>query len=108
MDELIGTAFPKDASQYELNLVIENDAAEGYRAMLGCNRMRGAVTVEGDSINISPGISAMIACSISLATLEQQFGETLEKATDFAISGETLVFTGAEGNPLVIFTAVYF
>jgi heat shock protein HslJ len=76
--------------------------------MFGYNCARGAVTVEVDTINITLGISTMVACSEPLATLEQQFGKTLEKASDCTISGDTLVFTGGEGTPLAIFRAVYF
>ncbi|MEH6522765.1 META domain-containing protein [Sulfitobacter sp.] len=106
--ELNGAAFPSLNSGKEPNIILETDTLDSYRATLGCNLMRGAVTIDGTILSFAPAASTMMACPDPIGTLEQQFSQALSAVAKYAIRGETLVFFDAEGEHLALFTAKYF
>lgn len=108
LDELNGTPFPMDATQREPHIVLETGEEGAYRATVGCNQMRGGVTINDTNLSFAPGASTMMACPPPLDVLEQQFSKALSNVTDFAIKGETLVLSDVDGKPLATFTAIYF
>lgn len=108
LDTLDGEVFPMEATNREPHLVFEIAEPAAFRATVGCNRMRGSYDLTGNTLAFSPAASTMMACPEPLDQFEQSLGEVLAKVTSFAIEGETLVLQNAAGEPLAIFTAVYF
>lgn len=108
VDTLDGETFPMQATQREPHIVLEAGESGVYRAIVGCNRMRGAYTIDGDTLTFSPVAATRMACSEPLDTLERRFGEVMADVTGYAIAGETLVLQNLDGEPLAIFSAVYF
>ena len=70
LDTLDGETFPLQASQREPHIVLETGESGAYRAMVGCNRMRGAYTIDGDALTFSPAASTMMACPAPLDAIE--------------------------------------
>ena len=70
--------------------------------------MRGAYSLQAETLSFSPAASTMMACPDPLDGFERRLGEAMAEATAFAIVGDTLILRDAEGKPLAIFTAVYF
>ncbi|WP_299851397.1 META domain-containing protein [uncultured Roseovarius sp.] len=108
LDMLEGVAFPSDLATREPHLMLETADGSSYRATVGCNRMRGAYTLNGEQVSFSPAASTMMACPEPLDALERQFGLALSETSDFLIEGETLILSDADGEPRAILTAVYF
>ncbi|SNT37116.1 META domain-containing protein [Antarctobacter heliothermus] len=108
LDTLDGETFPMQATQREPHMVLEASESGAYRAMIGCNRMRGAYTLDGGALTFSPAAATMMACPEPLDALEHRFGEVMADVTGYAIEAETLVLRNADGDHLAIFTAVYF
>ncbi|MFV1857991.1 MAG: META domain-containing protein, partial [Anaerolineales bacterium] len=69
----------------------------------GCNRFFGPYEVDGNSISIGPLGATLMACPEPL--MEQEFGFTssLQSATTYEISGDTLTLSDAEGEVVVTF-----
>ncbi len=108
LDILEGVPFPKDASQHEPHMVLEANEEGSYRAMLGCNRMRGTVILEESGVSFSPGLSTMMACPPPLDALELQFSQMMSQVAGYAIEGENLILRDNDQNTRAVFTAVYF
>ena len=96
------------ATEREPHLVLETSDPPAYRATVGCNRMRGSYGLYGETLTFSPAAATMMACPEPLDGFERGLGDALAEATGFAVEGETLILKNAEGDPLAIFTAVYF
>lgn len=108
LDTLDRDAFPMDATGREPHLVLEVSDVGAYRATVGCNRMRGSYTLDGDALMFTSAASTMMACPEPLDRFEQRFGAMMDDVRGFTIEGETLVLRDADGEPLALFTAVYF
>jgi len=108
LDELDGADFPREASQHEPHLILEIGEQQNYRAMLGCNRMRGGYATENDTLGFSPAASTMMACPPLVDAAERQFGKILTETVSYVIEGESLLLRDKTGTTRAIFTAVYF
>jgi heat shock protein HslJ len=70
------------------------------------NTYSGPYTLSGDSgIDIGPVASTMMAGAPEAMTLEQAYFAALDKATAFAVEGETLTLSDADGNVLLNYGA---
>jgi copper homeostasis protein (lipoprotein) len=108
LDTLDGEAFSMQATQREPHIVLEAGESGAYRAMVGCNRMRGGYTNDGNALSFSPAAATMMVCPAPLDAIEGRFGEVMADVAGYAIEGKTLVLRNTDGDPLAIFTAVYF
>lgn len=70
----------------------------------GCNSASGSYTTSGDSIEISPMASTLIACEEPIMTMEAAFLAHLQAAETYSIEGDTLTIDGSAG-PIVMTTA---
>lgn len=66
----------------------------------GCNRLSGAVTVEGESLRIGPLAGTRMACLHGQAEA-QAFGAALARAQRYVIRGEVLELLDSEGASLL-------
>ena len=73
LDVVDGMDFPSDLATREPHLMLERTDGNNYRATVGCNRMRGAYTLDGAQVSFLPAASTMMACPEPLDTLERQF-----------------------------------
>lgn len=89
-------------------LLKEQDGRKSYAATVGCNRMAGGYSVDGETIRFTQGISTRMACPPPLDVLERKLLETLEKTRKWRIKGDTLEMFDAAGAPAARFEAVYF
>jgi heat shock protein HslJ len=98
-----GSEMQTVPSQVRVDAVFSADAVNGQGPV---NSYSGPYTVNGESgIEIGPLASTMMAGSQKLMALEQAYLEALQRARTFAIDGETLHFSDADGATLLTFTA---
>ncbi|HXV26101.1 MAG TPA: YbaY family lipoprotein [Alphaproteobacteria bacterium] len=79
-----------------------------FSATLGCNQMVGGYRLEESGISFTAVASTMMACPPPLDDLERQLGNTLAKAKQWRIIGNTLELIDEADRPVALFVAVYF
>jgi copper homeostasis protein (lipoprotein) len=89
-------------------LLLDAEGKQGYSASVGCNQLRGGVSIEGRSIRLSPGPTTLMACPPPLDALERALGDTLGKVRAWRIQGNTLELADGAGASLALLEAVYF
>lgn len=72
----------------------------------GCNSYSTTYSVDGSSLTVSPQIAAtMMACPDPVMNQETAYFQALTSVATFAIDGETLTLSGADGAALAVFRA---
>lgn len=66
------------------------DGRDAWSATVGCNRMSGGLSVNGDRIEFKAGMSTLMACPPPLDALEKQLGRSLIASTHWRIQGNRL------------------
>ena len=97
--------------QPEPHLVLQSLAAtEPDKAQFhgagGCNRLRGSYTLQGHWLRFGPVARTRQACAQGMRS-EQEFINRLGRVTSFAVQGQRLLLSDADGQPLLRFEAVY-
>lgn len=69
----------------------------------GCNRIIGAYTVDGGTIDIGPLATTLMYCE-GVMEAERAFITALEKSTSFAVKKDRLRLYGPKGNVTVSLT----
>jgi len=74
----------------------------------GCNNYTAAYEVDGEdiTINTSPAATTLMACPEPIMAQEATYLEALGTAETFEISEDQLTLFDADGNPVVVFSAV--
>ncbi len=72
----------------------------------GCNRYNGPYTLDGDKITIGNLVTTQMACQEPQAGVETAYLAALVKAATYAISGEGLELSNADGNVVLRYKAV--
>lgn len=108
LDHIANGSVPRLAETREPHLVLEAGETPGFRAMMGCNRMRGSFDLSGESLRFGPAASTLMACPDDLADLERRFAQMLSQVSAYTIKGETLVLRNQDRDVLATFSAVYF
>lgn len=87
-------------------MFIKLNSEEGYVAFAGCNNIMGSVEFKDEKslIKFTKGVSTMMACPDM--TIEQEFGEMLEKVDNYSLNGNNLSFNRARMAPLARFEAM--
>jgi len=67
-----------------------------YAGATGCNRMTGAIELNGDLLRFKAGATTMMACPEPLMTQEHSFTKALLSVTSYRISGKTLELLAGE------------
>ena len=108
IDEIAGTAIVQDDSfRWEPHLLLLEDGSR-YSLTVGCNLMRGGVSVDSEKVSFTSAASTMMACPPPIDELEQTIGKALGQVIRFVITGDSLTLMSEDGIVLVSLTAVYF
>lgn len=73
----------------------------------GCNSYSGSYTVDGSALTIGPNlISTMMAC-VAEGVMEQEaaYLAALPTVASYAVDGDTLTLSGADGSAVLVFQA---
>jgi len=88
------------------HMVLRNDQ-DRYAATVGCNRVIGGYSVEGDKIEFMPGASTRMACPPPLGEMEEKLLSVLREARFWAINGQVLELLDEGRARIATFEAVY-
>jgi heat shock protein HslJ len=67
----------------------------------GCNRYNAPYTVDGDSLEIGPVASTLMACPSPRDAIESAYVGALDRVVAWAIDGEELMLSDDEGEELL-------
>ena len=90
------------------NITAQFDEEGRVSGSSGCNNYGAAYEVDGNNItiNISPAATTLMACPEPVMVQEAAYMEALGAAETFEISEDQLTLFDADGNPVVVFSAV--
>ena len=92
-------------NQPEAHLVLEPGSGRFHGAG-GCNRLHGSYQLDGRWLRLTLAGSTRMACAQG-ARMEQLFVSTLAQASSYAVQGQRLTLSDADGHVLLRFEAVY-
>ena len=69
---------------------------------VGCNSFGGDYKVNGDQLTFGPIMSTMMACLNQSGDQEQGTLAVLQNTVKFAVSGDTLTITSADGKSAIV------
>jgi heat shock protein HslJ/uncharacterized lipoprotein NlpE involved in copper resistance len=93
-------------SRPEPHLILRSDESR-YAATVGCNRLVGSYTVDGDTIVFTSGASTLMACPPPLEQMERKLSSVLRAARSWSITGKMLKLLDETGTGIAVFEAVY-
>lgn len=94
----------KDAGEVDTGQSTFTVTGEGKVATtLGCNRMGGTATIDGEKITFGPLMSTRMACAPLLMKQEQIYADLLAKVRSYAFEDGMLVLKDESGTELVRF-----
>ena len=73
---------------------------------IGCNRMTGKLTIEGDRIEIGPMATTRMACPSPLDDVEMKYAAALDATRTVRVDGPRLILANLAGEILVVFLRV--
>lgn len=92
-------------NQPEPHLVLETGGGRFHGAG-GCNRLRGSYHLDGRGLRFGEVSSSRRACAKGMDS-ERLFVATLAQVRSYAVQGQKLVLSDADGQMLLRFEAVY-
>lgn len=92
-------------NQPEPHLVLESGTGRFHGAG-GCNRLHGSYSLDGRWLRLSAVASTRMACEQGMRR-EQWIVATLAQVSRYAVQGQKLVLSDADGQVLLRFEAVY-
>ena len=69
---------------------------------VGCNGFGGEYTVDGDKITFGPVMSTMMFCEGPVGEQELTTIAVFQESATFALDGDTLTITSADGNSVIV------
>jgi heat shock protein HslJ len=69
---------------------------------VGCNGFGGDYEVKDDTITFGPVMSTMMFCEGPVGTQESATLAVLKESAKFALAGDTLTITSADGNSMIV------
>lgn len=91
-------------NQPEPHLVLESGGR--FHGAGGCNRLRGSYSLDGRWLRLSAVTTTRMAC-VQGRRREQSFLSTLAQVSSYAVRGQKLALSDADGQVLLRFEAVY-
>lgn len=91
-------------NQPEPHLVLESSGR--FHGAGGCNRLRGSYSLDGRWLRLSAVTTTRMAC-VQGRRREQSFLSTLAQVSSYAVRGQKLALSDADGQVLLRFEAVY-
>lgn len=107
LTEVSGAALEWADGAPEPFLLLHGGEAAAYNATVGCNMIRGGLTVGDPEVAFAPGAMTMMACPPPLDERERALSAALSAAVMWDMTGQSLVLSGAEGDVLLRAEAVY-
>lgn len=107
--ELVGTQWllttiNGEATLADVSVTALFDAEGNVGGTGGCNNYGGPYTVDGANLTIGPNLfSTMMACEDAIMAQEGAYLLALTSIATYAIEGETLTLSGADGAALLVF-----
>lgn len=95
-----------NAREPHLILRVDEDGGRAVSGFAGCNGLAGSFTLEGEHIAFPQLASTLRACATGMDT-EQAFHEALAAARRWAIRGEQLTLSDADGRQVALFESRY-
>ena len=92
-------------NQPEAHLVLESGSGRFHGAG-GCNRLHGSYQQDGRWLRVTLAGSTRMACAQG-TRMEQLFVSTLAQVSSYAVQGQKLTLSDADGHVLLRFEAVY-
>ena len=92
-------------NQPEAHLVLESGSGRFHGAG-GCNRLHGSYQQDGRWLRLTLAGSTRMACAQG-TRMEQLFVRTLAQVSSYAVQGQKLTLSDADGHVLLRFEAVY-
>ena len=92
-------------NQPEPHLVLASGTGRFHGAG-GCNRLHGSYSLDGRWLRLSAVASTRMACAQG-RRMEQLFLDTLPQVSSYAVQGQKLLLSDADGRVLLRFEAVY-
>ena len=92
-------------NQPEPHLVLASGTGRFHGAG-GCNRLHGSYSLDGRWLRLSAVASTRMACAQG-RRMEQLFLDTLPQVSSYAVQGQKLTLSDADGRVLLRFEAVY-
>jgi heat shock protein HslJ len=104
--QLEGAPVEAGPGQREAHLILrrENSAAAGFS---GCNNVRGAYELAGNSLRFKQMATTLMACLPGAADTEQRYNAALAASAEYRINGDNLELRDREGKVRARFSAVY-
>jgi uncharacterized lipoprotein YbaY/heat shock protein HslJ len=107
IDSLLGEPMGAMDNRREPHLVLYGAPETRFRATVGCNRLIGGYTRDGDRLTFGAAASTRMACPPPIDAAERSLRAVLEATRTVRQAGQTLVFEDADGQPIAAFSAVY-
>lgn len=106
LTQLGGVEQELTIEQQEPYFLISEDGTR-FSGTMGCNRIMGSVTRDGDTVAFGPSASTMMACPPELAQTEAAFADMLEGASRLDLTDQSLRLLDDSGRELARFRALY-
>ena len=100
-----GTFVSAFDNQPEAHLVLEQGTGRFHGAG-GCNRLHGSYQLDGRWLQLAVAGTTRMACTQG-GRMEQLFISTLAQVSSYAVRGQKLTLSDADGRVLLRFEAVY-
>ena len=88
----------------EPHLLVTGKEPGSYAMTAGCNRMRGSVQIDQNSIKFGPSASTMMACPPGPAELEKSVSGVLPSVVNYSIEGNVLHLKDEHGKVVMALT----
>lgn len=87
-----------------LQTTLEISGDGGFFGSGGCNRYRGQMKIDGETLAFGPAAATRMACPEAAMNQEAKFFTALEAAARFSYDAETrkLTFSGKDGKPVAV------
>ncbi len=106
LTDLLGT--PDAMTPASTETIVTAQFAEGRVAgNAGCNSYNGPATIDGNNLTIGELASTLMMCSSeAVGAQETTYLSLLQSVATYAIEGDVLTLSLADGNPVLIYQAV--
>ncbi len=84
-----------------IDAIFEGTTVSGFS---GCNQYKAEYTVSGDSIEIGPIATTLMACPEEIMEIEKSYLAALERSSSFTVDGDTLALFDGDGNRLLVYS----
>jgi putative lipoprotein len=81
------------------------DGGKRYSGFTGCNRAMGSAQLDADKLQLQPGATTRMACTLDTEATEREFLAALPLVRRWQIQGRVLRLLGEDGQPVLVLRA---